>query len=365
MLVKAVRVKLRTNDITAAALDDTMAKFNAACNALSRQAWDTKTFRAFDLHKDAYHKTRADFALPAQLCVRAIAKVTDSYKTDRSQCHTFGPKGAVVFDARCFKMVGVSSAELTTTQGRFSFSLAHGGKQREQLSRGITGEADLLFLDGNYYLSISVKLPDPPAADTSGGVLGIDLGIVEIATDSEGESHSGAAVKAVRRRNREHRRRVQRKRTRSAYKRLQAVKRRVSRFSKDINHCISKHLVQKALSAAKALSLEDLTGIRERANGYSRELRWQLGNWAFYDLAAKICYKAAEVGLPVVFVDPAYTSQTCSSCGHCERGNRKSQSCFKCLNCGFDANADRNAALNIEARAYLSKRLMFYRCAWA
>ncbi len=113
--MKAVRVKLRTNDITAAALAETMARFNAACNALSQKAWDTRTFRAYDLQKLAYHQVRADFALPAQSTVRAIAKVADSYKADRSQRHTFGPRGAVVFDARCFKLRGASSALLTTT----------------------------------------------------------------------------------------------------------------------------------------------------------------------------------------------------------------------------------------------------------
>ena len=336
-----------------------MAKFNAACNDLSQKAWDTQTFRAFDLHKITYHSTRADFNLPSQLTVRAIAKVCDTYKTDRSQCHTFGPRGAVVFDARCFKMKGLSSADLTTTQGRHSFSLAHGGKQREQLARGTTGEADLLFVDGNYYLSIAVKFPDPPKADTSGGVLGVDMGIVEIATDSEGESYSGAVVKAVRCRVREHRRQVQKKRSRSAFKRLQKINRRASRFAKDVNHCISKSLVQKAFVLQKALSLEDLSGIRERSLGFNKTMRWHMGNWAFADLAAKIRYKAAGLGIPVVFVDPKYTSQTCSKCGHWERGNRKSQASFECLSCGFCLNADANASKNIEARGLLSMPLMF------
>ncbi|MGI4790953.1 MAG: hypothetical protein ACRYFS_19160 [Janthinobacterium lividum] len=206
MLVKAVRVKLRTNDSSAAALADTMAKFNAACNWLSQKAWETQTLRAFDLHKIAYHQVRTDFGLPSQLTVRALAKVADSYKTDHSQRHTFGPRGAVVFDARCLKMKGVSSATLTTTQGRYSFSLAHGGTQREQLAQGTTGEADLLFIDGSYYLSIAVKFPDSPKADTNGGVLGVDMGIVELASDSEGQAYSGSVVKAVRCRVREHRR---------------------------------------------------------------------------------------------------------------------------------------------------------------
>ena len=359
MLVKAVRVKLRTNDLTAAALADTMAKFNAACNWLSQKAWDTQTLRQFDLHKIAYHECRALFGLPSQLAVRALAKVAQSYKTDRSQCHVFGPRGAVVFDARCFKMVGVSSAQLTTTQGRHSFSLAHGGKQRGQLMQGTTGEADLLFVDGNYYLSIAVEFPDPPKADTSGGVLGVDMGIVELSTDSEGQSYSGTAVKAVRCRVREHRRQVQRKRSRSAFKRLQKINRRASRFSHDVNHCISKSLVAKALFLKKALSLEDLSGIRERSLGFNKIMRWQMGNWAFADLAAKVVYKAAEVGLSVVFVDPRNTSRTCSVCGHCDKANRKSQALFQCSSCGFCANADSNAAKNIEARGLLSMALMF------
>ena len=80
-------------------------------------------------------------------------------------------------------------------------------------------------------------------------------------------------------------------------------------------------------------------------------MRWRLGNWSFYDLATKIVYKAKEAGIPVIFVDPAYTSQTCHRCGHCERANRKSQSEFECKRCGFACNADFNGSKNIEARA--------------
>ncbi len=85
MLVKAVRVKLRTNDITDAALADTMARFNAACNALARQAWETQTFRAFTLHNDAYHKTRADFGLPAPNATPSGPKEPSSSMHDASR----------------------------------------------------------------------------------------------------------------------------------------------------------------------------------------------------------------------------------------------------------------------------------------
>jgi IS605 OrfB family transposase len=359
MLVKTVTCKLRVNEETAAALAATMVLFNTVCNRLSAIAWETKTFRTFDLHRLAYYPLRTEFGLPAQLTVRAIAKVCDSYKTDRSVQHLFGPQGAVVYDARCFKLHGVSAAELTTLHGRFRFSLAHGGKQRDQLAAGATGEADLLFRDGSYYLAISVKAPAPPPSDTSGGVLGVDLGIVEIATDALGNAYSGERVKTVRRRVKRLRTQLQAKGTKSAKRHLKKIRRRQSRFVRDVNHCIAKQLIGTAIAAKKALALEDLTGIRQRGSGYSREMRWLLGNWAFADLGAKIRYKAAEAGLPVVAVDPRNTSRTCSRCGHCDKANRKSQSQFHCLQCGLTLNADLNAALNIQARAETSDGLLF------
>ena len=81
-----------------------------------------------------------------------------------------------------------------------------------------------------------------------------------------------------------------------------------------------------------------------------------MGNWAFDQLKGFIVYKAKAAGIPVVFVDPKNTSRTCSSCGYCDKANRKSQSQFLCLQCGLQANADFNASRNIarkglEARA--------------
>jgi transposase len=83
-----------------------------------------------------------------------------------------------------------------------------------------------------------------------------------------------------------------------------------------------------------------------------------MGNWSFYQLAQFISYKAEQAGIPMVFVDPRNTSRTCSVCGYVDKANRKSQAHFKCLQCGFEANADYNAALNIEARAAQSPSLL-------
>jgi transposase len=87
--------------------------------------------------------------------------------------------------------------------------------------------------------------------------------------------------------------------------------------------------------------MEDLTGINGRKDGAF------LKNWSYYDLQKKIEYKAAEHGIEVRYIKPEYTSQRCSSCGYINEENGVDQKTFKCLKCGFEANADYNAAKNI------------------
>jgi putative transposase len=76
-----------------------------------------------------------------------------------------------------------------------------------------------------------------------------------------------------------------------------------------------------------------------------------LHSWAFGQLRAFIAYKAWLAGVPLVLVNPAYTSQTCSCYGHCERAYRHSQVSFKCKSCGFSAHADLNAAETLRRAA--------------
>jgi len=104
----------------------------------------------------------------------------------------------------------------------------------------------------------------------------------------------------------------------------------------------------------RAIALEDLKGIRSGST-VSKPLRSVLGKWAFYELASFIQYKAQLLGIPVIFVDPKYTSQQCSVCGFISKENRKSQAEFVCLNCGHAENADINAAKNIALRAAVNQ----------
>jgi IS605 OrfB family transposase len=196
-----------------------------------------------------------------------------------------------------------------------------------------------------------------PQENVPTGYLGVDLGIVNIATDSTGEPFTGEPVRKTRERRFRHRQSLQKWSTRRARARLRRCARREARFQRDINHIVSKALVGKAAASCKALALEDLTGIRGRVN-VRHEQRREHHSWAFHQLRRFVAYKAQLAGVRVVFVDPRNTSRTCSTCGYCDKHNRPAQAHFRCLRCGFTAPADYNGALNIAHRAAVNRPIV-------
>ena len=143
---------------------------------------------------------------------------------------------------------------------------------------------------------------------------------------------------------------MQAKQTRSAKRRLRLLSGREARFATDVNHQVSKRIVEEAKRTQRGIAVEDLAGIRART-GLRRSQRDNLHSWAFHQLRMFIAYKAQLAGVPLAVVDARYTSQTCSVCGHVARANRVSQERFLCKSCGHAAHADYNAAVNIRSRA--------------
>ena len=351
MLVRVIKVKMLPDEYQSTELLRVFECFNAACNWISQIAFEQQAFRQVPLHTATYHEVRAQFGLPAQLTARAIGKVLEAYRRDKSQQIHFSEYSAVVYDERVFRLIGVTYASMTLLDGRQKIRLDCGSYQRRWLAgKPDMGQVDLLFDNGVFTLAISVRKPEPPPADTSGGMLGVDVGITEVASDSQGNQYSGDLVKACRRRYREFRRALQSCGTKGAKRRLCKIRNKQSRLVRWVNHNISRKIVKTALAARQAIALGNLTGIRERASGYSATMRWLMGGWSFAQLHTFITYKAAEAGIAVTLVDPRNTSRTCSQCGHCERANRKSQAKFLCLQCGFQINADENAARNIAVK---------------
>lgn len=123
---------------------------------------------------------------------------------------------------------------------------------------------------------------------------------------------------------------------------IEFARKRVANFRNTTNHKYSQFVVEIALKhQCGIIQMEDLTRINGRKDDAF------LKNWSYYDLQKKIEYKAAEHGIEVRYIKPEYTSQRCSSCGYINEENRVDQKTFKCLKCGFEANADYNAAKNI------------------
>jgi len=349
---QTLAVKLAPTEEQAKRLLETLEAFNAACNYIADVAFSLKTTNKFTLQHEAYQTVREQFGLSSQMVIRAISKVSEAYKRDKSIRPSFRPHGAMCYDERILSWKSADRVSLLTLKGRIVVPYRFGAYQAARLDRK-RGQADLIYRDGTFYLYVTTEAPEADPVDTE-GVLGIDLGIVELATDSEGHSYSGAQVKAVRCRLKRIRSILQSKGTRSAKRHLRKIRNRQSRFTRDVNHVISKQIVSTATQSLKALAIEDLGGIRERANGYGKAMRWLMGNWAFDQLGQFIAYKAQGAGLRVIKVDPRNTSRTCSRCGYCDKANRTSQAHFHCLQCGFDANADYNAAVNIGVRALVN-----------
>lgn len=131
-------------------------------------------------------------------------------------------------------------------------------------------------------------------------------------------------------------------------KKVKQIKNRESNIIKNINHQISRKLIDEVNKVKGGLVLENLKNIRQTAKTRKKQ-RYSLNSWGFYQLQQMIEYKAKKLGIPIFYVEPQYTSQRCSHCGHTEKINRKSN-LFLCKDCGIVEDSGANAGFNI---AYL------------
>lgn len=174
--------------------------------------------------------------------------------------------------------------------------------------------------------------------------MGVDVGENKLAAHSLGKVFGGEHLRDQRDRYLALRRRLQSNGSQSAKQKLRQVSGKEMRRVKHINHETSKAIVQAAIQAGIAkITMEDLTHIRQRIKAGKR-MRGRLHRWAWRQLQSFVEYKAKAVGIAVEYVNPAYTSQTCSCCG--ELGKR-SKHRFECPHCGLRAHSDLNASRNL------------------
>jgi IS605 OrfB family transposase len=345
---RTIALKLNGTADHVLALEELQATFAVARNAIVAIAVEARTTNRVKLHHLAYYQIRARFpALGAQMTCNAIASVARSLKAHRAngrpwQTIVFRADGAVHVDARTFRLIG-EAVSLFTMVGRQRISLRVGAFQRNYLQRGRVREAELVSRRGRWFLNVALDLPDL-AAYGKAGILGVDLGENVAAATSGGSLYGGGPLKNSRDRFLALRRRLQGKGSQSAKQLLRKVSGRESRHVRHVNHAISAKIVAEALErGCGTIAMENLRTIRDRIKAGKR-MRTRLHRWAWRQLQRFVAYKAQALGIAIAYVDPAYTSQICSSCD--QRGTRQRHR-FSCKPCGIFAHSDRNAARNI------------------
>lgn len=350
-LVKTVKCKLEIDQQGQVALQDTLDQFAKACNYILGVSQEHKTTSKIKLQQICYYDVRKEFGLSANLAIRAIARVAEASKRKPRKVKHFEPT-SVSYDQRIFalKIVIVDGVEqyrasLTTVHGRKHFMLCIGNYQRGLLAGKKPTSATLCKIKKRYYLNIVIDT-EVETPTGSGNIIGVDLGINNLATTSNGMKFSGKEAMHVRRRYSQLRSALDAKGTRSSNRTLQWLKGKEQRWMKNLNHNISRQIVD-SLEPGDVVSLEDLTHIRKRTKVRKRQ-RYVHQSWAFRQLQTMIEYKALERGIAVVYVNPRNSSKSCSRCGAI--GNRQGNS-FACV-CGYRNHADYSASYNIATRGH-------------
>ena len=358
----SIKIKLVPNKEQKDILLKTIGAYNEACNFVSKIAFENKTASVVKIHRICYYDIRKKFNLSSQMAVRVVGKVADAYKIARSKKlrlekhHKFAKHGAVIYDQRILSWKGLEKVSILTLQGRQVIPIVLGEYQQSKLIYPRRGQVDLLYKNGNFYLIPIVEVPEPPEKINK-EFLGADMGICNLAVDSQGEIYSGKEVDKKRVKIDILKSALQSKGTKSAKRFLKKLSGKESRFRTWVNHNISKKIVEKCKRHSLSLVIEDLAGIRKRATVRHTQRR-KHSSWAFNQLRRFLEYKAKLAGIILKAVDPHYTSQRCSKCGYIAKHNRKNQSTFVCRSCGFSANADHNGAINLVQLAVVNQQIV-------
>jgi putative transposase len=345
-------------------LDATIHEWKVACNISSRIGWEHGETRRTYLQDLAYDELREETRLGSQHVILAthqaaaalsgVEKVEDlneGYNTSRP---TF-TSNTVTYDTRTMTLFDDGSVSLSTIDGRIRCDLnlpdEPDGYQYEYLedNEWEVTESTLSKRDGDYYLHLGFRKIKPEKQvkvhgdDEDRTVLGVDLGIVNIATTSTAYFASGRELRHQHREFERVRGNLQQTGTQSAHRTIQQMSGRESRYVRDQLHQVANQILKEAVTHdCEFIAFENLKHIRERAPPAK-----EFHQWAHRQLVDLVEYKADAKGICVEFVDPTNTSRRCPECGHTSQGNRVTQAEFECESCGATQNADYVGAKNV------------------
>jgi IS605 OrfB family transposase len=356
---RTVPVKLDVTDETADLLHETIGEFLWAANYVVDAAWDGEwaETRKSVLHEQTYDDVREQTRLHSNHVQSARDRAVDALKSvvakwskgEYASLPTFSTP-FVEYNQRNATL-NDDHATLSTVEGRVTVGFVLPDENRDtphsqylQSDEWETTGATLHYDRGSFYLHVRTKADvDAPDRPENGTVLGVDLGVENIAVTSTGVFWPADELNHWRTEYVERRKSLQECGTRYAHENVQAVGRKETGRFEQYLHRVANELVREAdKRECSHIAFENLTGIRDRMTNARK-----FHEWAFRRLYEYVAYKAEERGIAVEQVNPQYTSQRCSSCGFTARENRSLQDSFCCQKCGYENHADYNAAKNV------------------
>jgi transposase, IS605 OrfB family, central region len=318
--------------------------YTQACQLALDYGFMNKTHNKKKLNAGTYRCIRKQLPLlPSSLVQCARDQAAELLKRERCKTLPTKKRLQVRYDKRTFKFYAErQNVSLSTAAGRLNFRVNVYDYCRKYLN-GTYTNAQLTIRNGKALLNIQYRIPDVPSVSNLGNarVLGIDRGIMNIVTCSDNSFVNSRHLRAVKGRYQYLKAKLQSIGTASAKRKLKKLFGAERRFTLDVNHVITRTLVQKPYEVYAVEALK--VGSWQRRG---RRLNRMLGGWSYGELLSLLTYKAENLGKRVARVNPSYTSQRCSRCGYTKRDNRKGLR-FRCRQCGFELNADLNAARNI------------------
>lgn len=359
---RTIQIRLETTPDQEKILSQTLDASRQCYNAVSEYGWVNAEKNGVALHKATYYDLREKHPeLPSQLVISARMKATDALKAaftiknqgkKISQPHS--KKGSIRYDIRTYRIEKEKGiVGLSTVAGRIKFSfVVHSHVSRWLERTSDFDSAELIQRPSGWWLYVVVSIRHQESA-ISDKVVGVDLGINRPAVTSDALFLGKRRWKEIEQRYFRLNRKLQSKGTKSAKRHLKKMARRRGRFRRDCDHVLSKRIVQ-SVEPGSVIVIENLTDIRTRTKQKGRKQRRRHHGWSYAQLRRFVTYKGEEANCKVIAVDPRHTSQRCSKCGHVHKKNRPTQSVFKCTECGYEVNADLNAARNV-AWKYLAE----------
>ena len=346
-------------------LESTTSAYQEACNWLSEEIFQTQVLNLAKLNNLYYKKLRENFGLKSQMAQSVIRTVVAKYKSVKSNGHQWSE---VHFQLPEYDLVWNRDYSLNqdlfsvnTLSGRLKFKFEKKAMKRYFNGTWKFGTAKLVHKFNKWFLYIPMtkKFAKLERRNVNHAV-GIDLGINFLATtyDNHGKTtfFSGKQIKQKRGHYKALRKQLAKKQTASARSRIKAIGSRENRYVTDVNHQITKALVER-YPRGICFVLEDLTGVRKMTEKVRVNNRYVTVSWAFHQFREMLTYKAEMKGQVVIVVNPAYTSQTCPKCQHRAKENRhKKTHTFCCKNCAYTSNDDRIGAMNLHDKGMKTLR---------